>query len=39
MVRELCEKARKAEKFLCSAEEEMKNKALLFMSKGLIDDS
>lgn len=39
MVRELCEKARKAEKFLCSADEEMKNKALLFLSKGLIDDS
>lgn len=39
MVRELCEKARKAEKFLCSADEEMKNKALLFMAKGLIDDS
>lgn len=38
MVKELCKRARAAEKFLSAADADMKNTALLYMAKGLLDD-
>ena len=38
MVNELCKRARAAEKFLSAADADMKNTALLYMAKGLLDD-
>lgn len=38
MIKELCEGAKSAEKFLAAASNDMKNTALLYMAKGLIDD-
>lgn len=38
MVKELCKRARAAEKFLSAADTDMKNTALLYMAKGLLDD-
>ena len=38
MIKELCEGAKSAERFLAAASNDMKNTALLYMAKGLIDD-